>query len=58
MQRLTTSSVVDQLVSELAASRRGRMERNAAYVALAHAILADEPTEIETPHDFETQVAA
>jgi hypothetical protein len=41
MHRLSYESVVDQMVHTLAENRRSRMERQAAYVALARAILAD-----------------
>jgi hypothetical protein len=45
MHRLSYESVVDQMVSTLAENRRSHMERQAAYVALARAILADDSSE-------------
>jgi hypothetical protein len=56
MQRLSSHSVVDQLVNQLAESRRSRLERHAAYVALANAILSDEP--LETPRGAEVEASA
>ena len=41
MQRLSPESVVDQLAHQLAESRRSRIERQAAYLALAQAILTE-----------------
>jgi hypothetical protein len=57
MQRLSSHSVVDQLVSELAESRRSRLERHAAYVALAQAILTDEPVEAPARSEAESHAA-
>jgi len=56
MQRLSSHSVVDQLASQLAESRRSRLERHAAYVALARAILADE--QLEAPSRVEVDSRA
>ncbi len=42
MNTLTVDAVLDEIVAELAAER----SRNAAYVALARAILADDPCEL------------
>ena len=42
MQRPSYEGVVDQMVHALAETRRARLERHAAYVALANAILADD----------------
>jgi hypothetical protein len=42
MTSLSTHSVVDQMVAQLAAQRRANIGRRAAYLALAQAILSDE----------------
>jgi hypothetical protein len=47
MHRPSYESIVDQMVSALGERRRSRIERQAAYVALARAIVADEPTSFE-----------
>jgi hypothetical protein len=47
MHRRSYESLVDQMASALAERRRSRIERQAAYVALARAILADEPRSFE-----------
>jgi hypothetical protein len=62
MNSLSTHSVVDRMVAQLAERRRTSTGRRAAYLALAHAILTDEradqlvspaldrhPTSIGTP---------
>jgi hypothetical protein len=54
MHRLSYESVVDQMVNTLAENRRSRMERQAAYVALARAILADEVPEAGELVAFDT----
>ena len=41
MNSLSSHSVVEQLTSELAERRRDRTGRNAAYLALANAILSN-----------------
>ena len=56
MHRLSYESVVDQMVSSLAENRRSRLERHAAYVALAHAILADESPEYGELSELDTFV--
>ena len=56
MHRLSYESVVDQMVSSLAENRRSRIERHAAYVALAHAILADESPEYRELAEFDAFV--
>jgi hypothetical protein len=45
MHRASYQTVVDQMVSVLAQNRRTRLDRHAAYVALARAIVADEAAE-------------
>jgi len=57
MQRPSSHSVVDQLVSQLAESRRSRIERHAAYVALARAILADELLKAPAASETESHAA-
>jgi hypothetical protein len=42
MYRSSYHTVVDHMVSLLAETRRARLERHAAYVALARAILDDD----------------
>ena len=42
MHRPSYHTVVDYMVSTLAETRRTRLERHAAYVALARAILDDD----------------
>jgi hypothetical protein len=42
MHRPSYHTVVDSMVSMLAETRRARLERHAAYVALARAILDDD----------------
>ena len=58
MHRPSYESVVDQLVSALAQSRRSRLERHAAYVALARAILDDDTVERRDIPEFESSRAA
>ena len=58
MHRPSYESVVDQLVSALAQSRRSRLERHAAYVALARAILDDDTVEGRDIPEFESSRAA
>jgi len=45
MHRPSYERVVDQMVSALAEQRRTRLERHAAYVALARAILDEDTLE-------------
>ena len=42
MTSLSTHSVVDRMVAQLAERRRASLGRRAAYLALAQAILSDE----------------
>ena len=42
MTSLSTHSVVDRMVAQLAERRRANIGRRAAYLALAQAILSDE----------------
>jgi hypothetical protein len=58
MHRPSSHSVVNQLVSRLAESRRSRIERHAAYVALARAILADELLEAPVATETETRASS
>jgi hypothetical protein len=53
MHRPSYESVIDQMVSALAENRRSRLERHAAYVALAHAILDDDTVERGDSPDFD-----
>ena len=43
MDQASAHQVIDQLAEMLAVRRRDRVTRHAAYIALARAILADEP---------------
>ena len=54
MHTLTVDAVVDEIVATLAQQRRLTCERDAGYIALARAILADEPYGQE---DFESRAA-
>jgi hypothetical protein len=57
MHRPSYERVVDQMVSALADKRRMRLERHAAYVALARAILDDDRVERrDLPNQTETTV--
>jgi hypothetical protein len=58
MHRPSYESVVDQMVSALAETRRSRLERHAAYVALARAILDDDTVERRDLPELESQYAA
>jgi hypothetical protein len=58
MHRPSYESVVDQMVSALAESRRSRLERHAAYVALARAILDDDTVDRRDLPEFESSHAA
>ncbi len=53
MTIMTSHSVVDRLAADLAERRRNTVYRNNAYIALARAILSDEPLDQSTsaPHD-------
>ena len=46
MTTLTSHSVVDQMAADLAQRRHATIQRNAAYVALARAILSDDTSEM------------
>lgn len=50
-------SIVDELVSQLAEARRAHLERHAAYVALARAILAAQPLEAQRLSELDSQAA-
>ena len=41
---MTKNGVVDQMCAEVAQRRRTTLDRHAAYLALARAILSDEPS--------------
>ena len=58
MHRPSYEDVIDEMVSALAESRRARIERQAAYVALAKAILADNAVDGRDFLDFENPHAA
>lgn len=58
MHRPSYESVIDQMVSALADSRRSRLERHAAYVALARAILDDDTVDRRDLPDFVSSHAA
>ena len=53
MNSMTSQSVVDRMVADLAEQRRNTMYRNGAYRALARAILSDEPLDQSTPAPLE-----
>jgi hypothetical protein len=57
MHRPSYESVVDQMVSALAEQRRSRLERHAAYVALARAILDDDTVERRDLPEIDTAAA-
>ncbi len=54
MHRFTLDATVDEMVATLAQRRQVSRQRDQAYIALAQAILMDEPCEIEK---FETDAA-
>jgi hypothetical protein len=58
MHRPSYESVVDQMVSALAESRRSRLERHSAYVALARAILDDDTVDRRDLPELESRHAA
>jgi hypothetical protein len=53
MTIMTSHSVVDRLAADLAERRRTTIYRNSAYIALARAILSDEPLEHSTSAPLE-----
>ena len=53
MHRHSYDSLVDQMVIQLAEQRRARTERQAAYVALARAILYDEAYGADDPRELD-----
>ena len=53
MTIMTSHSVVDRLAADLAERRRNSIYRNSAYIALARAILSDEPLDQSTPAPLE-----
>ena len=53
MTIMTSHSVVDRLAADLAERRRDTIYRNSAYVALARAILSDEPLDQSTSAPLE-----
>jgi len=53
MTIMTSHSVVDRLAADLAERRRNTIYRNSAYIALARAILSDEPLDQSTPAPLE-----
>jgi hypothetical protein len=58
MDRLSYESVVDQMVSALAESRRARLTRDAAYIALARAILEDDTADARELFELKDPLAA
>jgi hypothetical protein len=54
MQSLSRESIVDQMVSQLAERRHAAIGRRSAYLALARAILTEEPTERHSRRDIES----
>ncbi len=48
MSIMTSHSVVDRLAADLAERRRNTIYGNKAYIALARAILSDEPLDQST----------
>jgi hypothetical protein len=58
MSSLSTHSVVDRMVAQLAERRRSSIGRRAAYVALAQAILNDEHTDLLTAPALERRLTA
>ena len=56
MTLMTSHSVVDRLAADLAERRRNAIYRNNAYIALARAILSDEPAEESTAPAYELSV--
>jgi hypothetical protein len=54
---LSYQGVIEQMTAQLAERRQFRVERHAAYVALAAAILADEPRDIEQLSERDTRAA-
>ena len=57
MSIMTSHSVVDRLAADLAERRRNTIYRNSAYIALARAILSDEPQEQSAPLAHECQAS-
>jgi len=53
MSIMTSHSVVDRLAAYLAERRRNTIYRNNAYIALARAILSDEPLDQSTSAPLE-----
>ncbi len=53
MTIMTSHSVVDRLAADLAERRRNTIYRNNAYIALARAILSDEPLDQSTSAPLE-----
>ena len=54
MQSLSTQSVVEQMINELAARRRATAQRRAAYLALARVILqSDDAPGVHQPASAE-----
>jgi len=53
MSIMTSHSVVDRLAADLAERRRNTIYRNNAYIALARAILSDEPLDQSTSAPLE-----
>jgi hypothetical protein len=58
MQTMSTESVVDQMINELAARRRTTAARRAAYLALARVIVYGEEQQRTPLFDWESATAA
>ena len=56
MTTLSTHSVVDRMVAQLAERRRASIGRRAAYLALAQAILSDEQADPLVSQALERQL--
>ena len=54
---LSYQGVVEQMTAQLADQRRSHVQLHAAYVALAQAILADEPRETEPLLEADSRAA-
>ena len=55
MQGLSSKSVVDQMVTELAERRQNRIGKRVAYRALALAILSADDLQVSETHEWESR---
>jgi hypothetical protein len=58
MSTMTSQSVVDGMAADLAERRRNTIYRNGAYLALARAILNNDPSDVSTSPTPERQPAS